>query len=100
MERPRGEAIGFPAYRQAGKALERGSFRYGEHRWLKIECLHMVGDSESKWLKVTALNLWEASRLSFDRPLPGKPPNIPTASPFGKSRIFTLRHSLLGERDG
>jgi hypothetical protein len=27
--------------------------------------------------KVAALNLWEASHLSFVRPLPGKPPNIP-----------------------
>jgi hypothetical protein len=25
-------------------------------------------------VKGTALKLWEASRLSFDRPLPGKPP--------------------------
>ncbi len=27
--------------------------------------------------KVAALRLWEASRLSFGGPLPGKPPNIP-----------------------
>ncbi len=66
----------------------------GNHRWLKIECLHRVGDPESKRLKVAALNLWEASRLSFDRPLPGKPPNIPDRlSPFAKSRILILRHS-------
>jgi hypothetical protein len=29
----------------------------GKHHWLKIECLHMVGDPESKRLKVAALNL-------------------------------------------
>ncbi len=43
----------------------------------------MVGDPESKRLKVAALNLWEAPLLSFDRPLPGKPSNIPDRfSPF------------------
>ncbi len=61
----------------------------------------MVGDPESNRLKVAALNLWEASRLSFDRPLPGKPPNIPDRlSPFARSRIFILRHSLRGEGGG
>ena len=67
----------------------------GRHRWLKIECLNIVGDPESKQLKVAALNLWEASRLPFDRPLPGKPPNIPgRLSPFPKSRFYIFRHSL------
>jgi hypothetical protein len=48
MERLRGEAIGFPAYRQAGKALERRSFlSMGNHRWHEVGCLHMVGDPES-----------------------------------------------------
>jgi hypothetical protein len=52
----------------------------------KIECFHTVGTSHFEQLKVTALNLWEASYLSFDRPLPGKPPKIPNClSPlFGK----------------
>jgi hypothetical protein len=69
----------------------------GNRRWLKIERLHMVGAPESKRLKVAALNLLEAVRLSFDRPLPGKPPNIPDClSPFPKSHIFILRHSLEG----
>jgi hypothetical protein len=81
----------------------------GNLGWFKIKCLHSVGDSESERLKVAALpsfrkagrhaglNLWEASHLSFDRPLPGKPPNIPDRlSPFPKSRIFILRHSLKG----
>ena len=55
----------------------------GNRRWLKIECLHMVGDPESKRLKVAALNLWEAPHLSLDRQLPGKPSNIPDRlSPF------------------
>jgi hypothetical protein len=73
----------------------------GNRRWLKIECLPTVNDPESKRLKVAALNLWEASRLSFDRPLPGKPPNIPDRlSPFPKSLIFILPHSLsMGGRD-
>jgi len=57
----------------------------------------MVGDAESKRLKVAALNLLEASYLSFDRPLPGKPPNIPDRlSPFPKGRIFVLRHTNYG----
>jgi len=43
----------------------------------------MLGTPESERLKVTALNLWEASYLSFDRSLPGKPPKIPDRlSPF------------------
>jgi hypothetical protein len=55
----------------------------------------MIGDPESKRLKVAALNLWEASHLSFDRPLPGKPSNIPDRlSLFPKTHIFILRHSL------
>jgi hypothetical protein len=63
----------------------------------KIECFHMPGTPESERLKVTALNLWEASYLSFDRPLPGKPPKIPDRlSPFSKSRFLILRHSLYG----
>jgi hypothetical protein len=45
----------------------------------------MLGTPESEWLKVAALNLWEASRLSFDRPLPGKPPTRPPLPPFKKS---------------
>jgi hypothetical protein len=59
----------------------------GNLRWLKIDHLHTAGDSESKRLKVAALNLLEASRLSFDRPLPGKPPNTPTASPLFRKRV-------------
>jgi hypothetical protein len=44
----------------------------------------MVGDPESKRLKVAALNLFH-----------------PTASPlFQKVVFFILRHSLAGERDG
>ncbi len=63
----------------------------GNRRLYKIECLLMLGASGSEWLKVTALKLWEAFRLSFDRPLPGKPPNIPDRlSPFSKSRFFHI----------
>jgi hypothetical protein len=42
------------------------------------------------------LKLWEASRLSFDRPLPGKPPNIPACPPSESifSHLLT-RYGLL-----
>jgi len=51
----------------------------------------MLGTPESERLKVTALNLWEASYLSFDRPLPGKPPKIPDRlSPFSKMGFFHI----------
>ena len=43
------------------------------HRWLKIICLHMVGDPESKRLKVAALNLFH-----------------PTASLFFEKRCFHI----------
>jgi hypothetical protein len=89
--------------RQSGsKALERGLLGMGNHRWLKIECLHRVGDPESKRLKVATLNLWEASRYPFDRPLPGKPPNSPDRlSPFPRSRTFHIAtQSLEGGGEG
>jgi hypothetical protein len=36
-------------------------------------------------------NLWEASRLSFDRPLPGKPPTIlGRLSLFSENRFFHI----------
>jgi hypothetical protein len=63
----------------------------GNRRLHKIECLHTLGTPGSERLKVTALNLWEASHLSFDRPLPGKPPNIlDRLSPLSKSRFFHI----------
>jgi hypothetical protein len=49
----------------------------GNERWFEIEYFHGVAGPESKQLKATALNLWEASPLSFDRALPGKPPTRP-----------------------
>jgi hypothetical protein len=65
----------------------------------KIEFFHTLGTPESERLKVTALNLWEASYLSFDRPLPGKPPKIPDhLSPFSKSRFFHITTQPPGER--
>jgi len=69
----------------------------GNDRWLKIECVHMVGDPESKRLKVAALNLLEASRLSFDRTLPGKPLNFPDRlSPFSGKPYFHITARFLG----
>ena len=54
----------------------------GDQHWMKIEFFHMLGGSESKRLKVTALSLFH-----------------PTASSLsGKGAIFILRHSLLGGR--
>ncbi len=43
----------------------------GHHRWLKIKCLHMVGDPESERLKVAALN-----------------PFHPTAFPLSRKAVF------------
>ena len=52
----------------------------------KLNAFNRIGNPESERLMVAALNLWEASRLSFDRPFPGKPPNIPDRlSPFPKA---------------
>jgi hypothetical protein len=63
--------------RQSGsKDLERGSFRQGNRRRLKIECLRRVGDPEFKRLKVAALNLF-----------------YPTVSPFCEKPFF---HIALG----
>ena len=45
----------------------------GKYRWLKSECLHVVGDLESKRLKVAALNLFH-----------------PTASPFCEEPCFHI----------
>ncbi len=60
----------------------------------------MLGTLEFEHIKVTALNLWEASRLSFDRPLPGKPPNIPDSlSPFSKELILPYCDTA-SEREG
>ncbi len=36
------------------KLSNAGLLGMGKHRWLEIECLHMVGDPESKRLKVAA----------------------------------------------
>jgi hypothetical protein len=45
--------------------------------------------------KVAALRLLEASRLSFDRPLPGKPPNIPDRlSHLVGAQFLLLRYNL------
>jgi len=44
------------------------------------------------------LRLPEASRLSFDRPLPGKPPNIPdVSSVLSGICSIVVTHSLAGE---
>ena len=45
--------------------------------------------------KGTAVKLWEASRLSFDRPLPGKPLDIP-ARPLHLEQFF---HSFREVKD-
>ena len=71
----------------------------------------MLGTPESKRLKVAALPMPKRLRagrskslgsvsLSFDKPLPGKPPNIPDRlSPFPKTHIFHIAtQSRNGER--
>ena len=54
----------------------------GKYRWLKSECLHVVGDLESKRLKVAALNLFH-----------------PTASPFCEEPCFHIATQPLGGED-
>jgi len=66
----------------------------------EIECLHTLGTLESERLKVTALNLWEASRLSFDRPLPGKPPTRPPLPSLIMSAFYIVTQSPEGEGKG
>ncbi len=61
----------------------------GNYHLHQIESFHTFGTPESERLKVTALNLWEASYLSFDRPLPGKPPKIPDRLPLFKKSVFS-----------
>jgi len=67
-----------------------------------MEWFYTLGMPESERQEVTALNLWEASYLSFDRPLPGKPSNIPDRlSPFSKSGFFHITtQSPGGEENG
>jgi hypothetical protein len=80
----RGEAVGLPAYRQAGKALECGSLIMGNHRLYKTERLHVLGTPGSERLKVAALNLFH-----------------PTASPpFQKAVFHITTLSLVGEGRG
>jgi hypothetical protein len=54
----------------------------GNRRLYKIDCLHMLGITESEPLKVTALNLFHPT----------------TSLPFPQAGFFILRHGLLGER--
>jgi hypothetical protein len=68
----------------------------GNRRLYKVERFHTFGTSESERLKVTALNLWEASGLSFDRPLPGKPPTRPPLPLFQKMGFFHIATQSLG----
>jgi hypothetical protein len=71
----------------------------------------MLGTPESERLKVTALPSPKRLRagrskslgsvsLSFDNPLPGKPPTRPPLPHFQGVGFFILRHSLQGEREG
>ena len=87
----------------------------GNRRLHKIECLQRLGTSESGRQKVTALpsperlpsaRLLEAGlragrskplgsvSLSFDKPLPGKPPTRLPLPPLQKAGFLALRHSL------
>ena len=65
----------------------------GKRRLCKTERFHTSGTPESKRLKVTALNLWETSRLSFDRLLPGKPPTR-APLPFSGKLVFYIAIQL------
>jgi hypothetical protein len=69
MNRLRGEAVGVPAYRQAGKALEeRGSFRYGKPSLAQnpaglpphVGSIPASGTNNFNKLIVSAFRLWKA----------------------------------------
>jgi hypothetical protein len=63
----------------------------GNRPLYQIECLHTLGTPESERLKVTALNLWEASRYPLTGRFPASRPKSPTASPpFQKVGFFIL----------
>jgi hypothetical protein len=72
----------------------------GDQRLYRIEGFHTPGASESGRLKVTALNLWEASRYPLTSRFPAsRPPD--RLSPFPKSRFFhMMTQTLEGEGRG
>jgi hypothetical protein len=59
----------------------------------EIQCFHMLVTLESERLKVTALNLLEASRLSGRFPA-SRPTSLTASPPFQGVGFFILRHSL------
>ena len=65
----------------------------GNRRLYKIECLHTLGTPDSKRVKVTALNLWEARQPFGYEELP-VPPTRPPLLLFRKIGLFILRNSL------
>jgi hypothetical protein len=65
----------------------------------KIEYFHTLGTPRSERLKVAALNLWEASPSSFDRPLLGEPPTRPSLPLFEKSVFSYYDTASLWERE-
>jgi hypothetical protein len=63
------------------------------HCLYKIQRFHVLVTPESEQLKVTALNLLEASRLSGR--FPASRPTSPTASlPFSKKCVFSYYDTL------
>jgi hypothetical protein len=72
----------------------------GNHRLYKTKCFHVIVTLESERPKVAALNLWEASRFSFGRPLPGKPSHPTASPPFPKSGFFHIVTQSLKGGDG
>jgi hypothetical protein len=89
-----GETVRFQSFRM------RVFYIMASRRLYKIECFHTLGAPESERLKVTALNLWEASPSSFDRPLPGEPPTRPPLPFFEKSVFSYYDTPSWGERVG
>jgi hypothetical protein len=73
--------------RRVPKLWNAGLLGMADRCWMETECFHVLGGPESKRLKDAAPNLWEASPLSFDRPLPGKPPTRPPLS-FSEKPYF------------
>jgi|GEM_PF-6239485 len=59
IARKGGDAVRFPACRQAGKDLRmRVFYIMGNRQFYKIECFHIFGTPYSERLKVAALNLF------------------------------------------
>ena len=104
-QRGRGSRVPcLPAGRQSFRM--RVFYIMGNRRLYRIERFHTLGTSESERPRLppclrrsgfaqAGLNLWEASRLSFARPLPGKAAHPTAPPPFQKVGFFSYCETVL-----